>query len=65
MTLPSDTQVSSMPSVGRSRSKRSLRRKEDRVREAMRRHSPAYARDLTWSAALQFIFPELASRISR
>lgn len=39
-------------------------RKEARIREAMRRRSPTYAPDLAWSAALQFIFPELASKIT-
>lgn len=40
------------------------RRKEGRVREAMRTHGAAYTSDLTWSAALRFIFPELASKIA-
>ena len=40
------------------------RRKEVRIRDAMTRHSPDYAPELTWNAALRFIFPELASKIA-
>jgi hypothetical protein len=43
---------------------RRWQRKEARIHDAMMRHSPAYATDLTWSAALRFIFPELANKIA-
>lgn len=39
------------------------KRKEARIRDAMTGHSPDYEPDLTWSAALRFIFPQLASKI--
>ena len=40
------------------------RGKSLRIRAAMRSDDPAYEPDLTWGAALRFLFPELADRIS-